>query len=232
MSEHARARPALTSAQPVSPLPSPTSHHRTLLLVALTGNIASGKSTVAARLRERGAVVVDADVLAREAVAPGSPALEEIVQRWGSAVRADDGALDRAALRRIVFADEGERRALNAIVHPRVEALRRERVEAARAAGAEVVVCDIPLLFETGLDRDFACIVFVDAPEDARLQRIVASRALSVEEARRMIAAQLPAKAKRTRAHYVIENDGSIDELHAAVDRLWGTLHARARQPR
>lgn len=201
-----------------------------MLLVALTGNIASGKSTVAARLQERGALVIDADVLAREAVAPGAPALHDIVERWGSAMLAADGSLDRAALRQIVFADEGERRALNAIVHPRVEAMRRAQVEAARAAGAEVVVCDIPLLFETGLDRDFACIVFVDAPEETRLRRIVEYRALPVDEARQMIAAQLPAQAKRTRAHYVIENDGSIAELHAAVDRVWDKLCACARQ--
>lgn len=201
-----------------------------MLVVALTGNIASGKSTVAARLAEKGAVVIDADVLAREAVAPGSPALEEIVRRWGASVQLPDGSLDRAALRGIVFADAGERQALNAIVHPRVEALRRARVEAARAAGAEVVVCDIPLLFEAGLDRGFECIIFVDAAEETRLQRIVAHRGLSPDDARGMIAAQLPAQAKRPRAHYVIDNDGSIADLTAHVDRLWNALLARARR--
>lgn len=200
-----------------------------MLLVALTGNIASGKSTVAARLAELGAEVIDADVLARQAVAPGAPALDEIVSRWGGAMRRPDGSLDREALRRIVFADERERHALNAIVHPRVEALRRARIEAARAAGAEIIVCDIPLLFETGLDRDFACIVVVDAPEELRLQRIVAHRALSPDDAHRMIASQLPAESKRQRAHYVIDNDGSLADLRAAVDRLWDALRARER---
>ncbi len=200
-----------------------------MLLVALTGNIASGKSAVASRLAALGATIIDADLLAREAVAPGTPALDEIVARWGASMRTADGALDRAALRAIVFADPAEREALNAIVHPRVEALRRARIESARSAGATIVVCDIPLLFETGLDRAFDCIVLVDAPEEIRRERLMTHRALSRAEADRMIAAQLPVEPKRARATYVIDNAGSIAALHAAVDALWRTLQERAR---
>lgn len=199
-----------------------------MLLVALTGNIASGKSAVASRLAALGATIIDADLLAREAVAPGTPALDEIVGRWGASMRTPEGTLDRAALRAIVFSDPAEREALNAIVHPRVEMLRRERIDAARSAGATIVVCDIPLLFETGLDRAFDCIVLVDAPAAIRRERLMTHRALSRADADRMIAAQLPAESKRSRATYVIDNSESIASLHAAVDALWRTLQARA----
>lgn len=201
-----------------------------MLLVALTGNIASGKSVVTSRLAEHGATIIDADLLAREVVAPGTPALDAIVARWGAAVRQGDGSLDRAALRDIVFADAAERDALNAIVHPAVDALRRARVAEARAAGATVVVCAIPLLFETGLDRAFDCIVLVDARVETRRERLMTRRGLSQVEADRMIAAQLPSASKRARASYIIDNDGSLAELHAAVDALWPTLEEEARR--
>jgi dephospho-CoA kinase len=202
-----------------------------MLVVALTGNIASGKSTVAQRLAEHGAWLVDADVLAREVVAPGTPALQEIVERWGTALRRPDGSLDRGALRRIAFADESERLALNAIVHPRVEALRQQRVEQGRAAGAKIVVCDIPLLFESGRDRSdsFDAIILVTAPEPVRLARLTQTRALARDEAQRMIDAQMSEHEKRTRADIVIDNAGSRDALLAQVDALWDSLLARAR---
>ncbi|HEX4934556.1 MAG TPA: dephospho-CoA kinase [Gemmatimonadaceae bacterium] len=199
-------------------------------VAALTGNIASGKSTVAAELVERGAWLVDADLLARDAVAPGTPGLAAIVARWGTSVLQPDGALDRAALRRIVFASDEERAHLNAIVHPRVEALRRERVAAARDAGAPVVICDIPLLFESGRDRrgDFDAVILVTAPAAVRLARLVEYRGLAREEAERMMAAQLPEEAKRARADYVIENGGSREALRAQVDATWRSLLSRA----
>lgn len=203
-----------------------------MLTVALTGNIASGKSAVAARLVEHGAVLVDADVLARDAVAPGSPALAAIVERWGHGMRAADGTLDRAALRAIVFADERERLALNAIVHPQVEALRRTRLAEARAAGASIVVCDIPLLFEVGRPDDFDCVILVDAPFETRLERLVTRRGLARDAALRMMHAQLPADTKRARADYVVENDGSLATLHARTDELWHALVRRAVQAR
>lgn len=202
-----------------------------MLVVALTGNIASGKSTVAQRLAEHGAWLVDADVLAREVVAPGSPALREIVERWGSRLQLPDGSLDRAALRRLVFADARERLALNAIVHPRVEALRQQRVEDGRAAGAEIVVCDIPLLFESERDRtgSFDAIILVTAPEPVRLARLMEIRALPRDEAQRMIDAQMPEHEKRARADVVLDNSGSRDALLAQVDALWHALLARSR---
>lgn len=205
-----------------------------MLVVALTGNIASGKSTVAQRLAEHGAWLVDADVLAREVVAPGTPALQEIVERWGNALRLPDGSLDRSALRRIVFADEGARLALNAIVHPRVEALRQQRVEEGRSAGAEIVVCDIPLLFESGRDRlaTFDAVILVSAPEAVRLARLMETRALTHDEAQRMIDAQMPEREKRARADVVIDNAGSRDELLEQVDALWDSLLARTRSNR
>ena len=200
-----------------------------MLLVALTGNIASGKSTVAAQFQAHGAVIVDSDVLAREAVAPGTQALAEIVAHWGPSVLNHDGSLDRAALRSRVFSDEHERSVINAIVHPRVETLRQARVNRARDSGAEVVVCDIPLLFEVGLEGSFDCIILVDAPEATRLERLTARRGLGRESARQMLAAQRSTEAKRARADYIIDNTESLQKLQRDVDALWEILLARAR---
>lgn len=193
-------------------------------VIGLTGNIASGKSTVAARLAELGAPIVDADVLAREAVTQGSAGLAAIVRRWGAGVLAPDGSLDRAALRHIVFADADERRALDAIVHPEVARLRDAAVARHRAAGAPVVICDIPLLFEAGLEGDVDAIVLVHAPAELRRERLVHTRGLSPAEADAMIGAQMPSEWKRERADYVLENTGTREELLAAVDRLWPRL--------
>lgn len=204
--------------------------NRSMLVAALTGNIASGKSTVAAELVAHGAWLVDADRLARDVVAPGTPGLAAIVARWGESILTPDGTLDRASLRRVVFASETERLALNAIVHPRVESLRRERVAEARAAGASIVVCDIPLLFETGrnLDGVFDAIILVTAPHDVRLARLMEHRGLSRDDAERMMAAQWPEEAKRARADCVIENGGSLEAMRTQVESCWQTLLARA----
>lgn len=193
--------------------------------IGLTGNIGAGKSTVAARLAALGAHVIDADLLAREAVAPGAPALAAIAQRWGPGLLSADGTLDRAALRRIVFADPAERAALDAIVHPEVARLRDLAVTAAASAGIELVVCDIPLLFEAGLEHTVDEIILVDAPVPVRRERLIRDRGLPPAEADAMIAAQMPSERKRTRATYVIENAGSREELEARVDALWHTLH-------
>src|SRR5919199_5254234 len=144
-----------------------------MLLVGLTGNIASGKSTVARMLAERGATVIDADVLARRAVEAGTPAYAKVVERWGRKVLAADGGLDRAALRGIVFSNPAELEELNAIVHPEVERMRDRLVAEARARGDRVVICDIPLLFERGIADEFDRIVLVDAPRPLRLERLV-----------------------------------------------------------
>lgn len=195
-----------------------------MLVVGLTGNIASGKSTVARLLVARGVPVIDADVLAREATAPGSPALAAIVGRWGAGVRAADGSLNRAALRHIVFSDPAERAALDAIVHPAVEARRAALLADARARGDRVQVCDIPLLFEAKLADRMDVVVLVDAPRELRLERLVRDRSLTRDEASAMIDAQMPSTEKRSRSDYVIDNDGSPDVLRARVDETWRRL--------
>ena len=195
-----------------------------MLVVGLTGNIGSGKSTVARLLSVRGVPVIDADVLAREAVAPGSPALGAIAARWGAAVLAADGTLDRAALRHVVFANAAERAALDAIVHPAVRARRDSLLAAARERGAPVVVCDIPLLFEAGLVDDVDLVLLVDAPREVRLERLVRDRGMSRAEALAMIDAQLPAETKRARSGYVIDNNGTLDTLRARVDATWRSI--------
>lgn len=195
-----------------------------MLKVGLTGNIASGKSSVARVWKEQGATIVDADELARRAVEPGTPALARIAERWGSRVLAPDGTLDRAALREIVFADEGERRALEAIVHPAVAELRDREHQLARGRGTSVVVSDVPLLFELGMEGDFDRVVLVDAPVALRRDRLMRDRGLSADEADRMIAAQMPSEAKRARADLIIENTGSPEALRADAERAWRDL--------
>lgn len=193
-------------------------------LIGLTGNIASGKSVVADMLAERDAVIIDADILAREAVTKGSPALDAIVSRWGKGVLDADGNLDRASLRHIVFENQADLDELNGIVHPEAMRLCAREVEAARQRGEKVVVCVIPLLFERHLAGDFDVIVLVDAPRALRLERIVRDRGIDEAGAMKMIAAQMPADLKRARADHVIENAGSLDELEAEVDRVWAAI--------
>ena len=195
-----------------------------MLLVGLTGNIASGKSTVAQLLSERGATIIDADVLARRAVEQGSKAFDAIVRRWGTSILAPDGHLDRAALRRTVFGNPRELEALNDIVHPEVERLRDKRIAEARTRGDRIVVCDIPLLFEKKMVATFDKIVLVDAPRPLRLERLVHDRGLRETEAMDMIAAQMPAELKRARADFVIDNATTVGELERKVDEVWTSL--------
>ena len=199
-----------------------------MLLVALTGNIASGKSTVATMFVARGATLIDADVLARHAVRVGTPGYDAIVRRWGSSVLSADGVLDRRALRHIVFEQPEELRALNGIVHPEVERMRVELVAAARARGDRIVVCDIPLLFENNLTGGFDRIVLVDAPRSVRLERLVRDRGLRETEAMAMIAQQMPADLKRARADFVVDNDGTRDALEQRVNEVWRALSTEA----
>lgn len=195
-----------------------------MLLVGLTGNIGSGKSTVARMLSERGATIIDADVLARRAVELGTPAYDRIAARWGRAVLAPDGHLDRAALRRVVFADQAQLEELNEIVHPEVERLRERLIDQARARGDRVVICDIPLLLEKGMADRFERIVLVDAPRPIRLERLLQDRGLPTTEAMEMIAAQMPAELKRARADFIIENNGTLTQLERRVQDLWVSL--------
>lgn len=193
-------------------------------LIGLTGNIASGKSAVADMLAKRGATIIDADVLARDAVTKGSPALDSIIEKWGASVLDEQGNLDRAALRHIVFDDQSELDVLNEIVHPEVMRLRTQQVAEARSRQDRVVVCVIPLLFERHLAEDFDTIILVDAPRSVRLDRIVRDRGIEEAEAMKMIAAQMPADLKRARADLVIENAGSLEDLEAEVDRVWPSI--------
>jgi dephospho-CoA kinase len=199
-----------------------------MLLVGLTGNIGSGKSTVAQLLSERGATIIDADVLARRAVEAGTPAHKAIAERWGTSVLAGDGSIDRAALRRIVFSDPAQLEQLNAFVHPEVERMRATLVEQARVRGDRLVVCDIPLLFEGRMTDDFDRIVLVDAPRPTRLERLVRERGLRETEAMDMIVAQMPAELKRARADHVIDNDGNLSQLDSRVGEVWSALQAEA----
>lgn len=193
-------------------------------LIGLTGNIASGKSAVSELLAERGATIIDADVLARDAVMKGSPALDQIVARWGGGVLDAQGNLDRAALRHVVFDNQHDLDALNEIVHPEVMKRRDVEINAARERGDNVVVAVVPLLFERHLADEFDSIVLVDAPRSTRLDRIVRDRGIDEAEAMKMIASQMPSDLKRARADYVIENAGSREDLEEEVNRVWEAI--------
>ncbi len=195
--------------------------------VGLTGNVASGKSSVAGVWTELGGHVVDADVLAREAVEPGSPALAAIREAFGDEVM-EDGALDRDAMRRRVFDDAEARERLESIIHPEVARLREREETRLRERGVELVVHDIPLLFEVGLEDEFDMIVLVDAPREVRQERLVRDRGLARSEARSMINAQMPAAVKRGRADLVIDNGGTLDELRDRAATAWQEIRRRA----
>lgn len=197
-----------------------------MLLVGLTGGIGSGKSTVARLLAARGAVVLDADVLAREVVEPGTAGFDAVIERFGEAVRSSDGSLDRAALAAIVFADDEARHDLEAIVHPQVR-LRIGEAADAHADTDAVVVVDSPLLIETGAHESFPVVVVVAAPDDARIARLTA-RGMGAANARARMAAQLPLEEKASYADVLLDNGGSEVELESQVDRLWADLHERA----
>jgi len=205
-------------------LPVPDS----VLNVALTGNIAAGKSTVVELFKRWGATVIDADSLAREAEAPGSAVLAAIAGRFGTNVLSQDGTLDRAALRGKVMGDDAALAALNAIVHPAVQQRRLELQRAAQERGDAIVINDIPLLFEVLDPAQFDAIVLVDAPVALRRTRLRALRGLSNQDADRMIAAQMPAQRKRPQSQYVIENAGTMAELEKQAENVFAELRKRA----
>jgi dephospho-CoA kinase len=199
-----------------------------MLSVALTGNIGAGKTSVAELFQRWGATIIDADQLVREAQAPGRPVLKKIAARFGRAVVAEDGSLDRAALRAKVLADPEALADLNRIVHPEVRRRRLELLAEARDRGDRIVVSDIPLLFEADEPAAFDAVVLVDAPESVRRARLIASRGLSAREADRMIAAQQSPAAKRSRSDYVIDNDGDVASLERKAAAVWQALLVRA----
>lgn len=199
-----------------------------MLSVALTGNIASGKSTVAELFRRWGATVIDADAIVRELQVPGSPVLEAMAARFGAGVLRPDGTLDRAAVRTLVMGDPEARAALNRIVHPAVQERREALLAVARSRGDRIVITEIPLLFEAADPAAFDAVVLVDAPEPMRRARLLADRGLSSAEVDDLLRAQLPAAGKRARSHYVIENDADRAALERAAGVVWQALLARA----
>jgi dephospho-CoA kinase len=195
-----------------------------MILVGLTGGIGSGKSTVSRLLAERGAVVVDADLLAREVVEPGTAGLAAVVGAFGPDVLLPDGALDRPALGALVFADPAALSRLNGILHPLIAERTAERIDAARRAGAEVVVHDIALLVENGMARGYDAVVVVATEPATQLDRLVRLRGMAQDQARQRIDAQAPLADKLALATHVIRNDGPAEDLVPQVDRLWAEL--------
>ncbi|MBB4961401.1 dephospho-CoA kinase [Micromonospora polyrhachis] len=190
-----------------------------MLKIGLTGGIGSGKSVVARRLAQLGAVIIDADRIAREVVAPGTEGLREIATTFGSGVLQDDGSLDRAALGVVVFGDHAARARLEAITHPRVRARTAQLV--AEAPPDAIVVNDVPLLVEVGLAATYHLVIVVETEQSIRIDRLVRDRGMSAEEAYQRIRAQTSDALRRAAADALLTNNGRLDELHAAVDALW-----------
>jgi dephospho-CoA kinase len=190
-----------------------------MLRVGLTGGIGSGKSTVAGRLAEHGAVVIDADRIAREVVEPGTPGLAELVEAFGADILGQDGALDRPRLAGKVFSDDQARTRLNGIVHPRIAERTGELMSA--AAADAIVVHDVPLLVENGLGPAYHLVLVVDAPVETRVRRVVRDRGMSEEDARARIKAQADEASRRAAADVWLDNGGSVDQVLADVDALW-----------
>ena len=197
-----------------------------MLVVGLTGGIGAGKSTVASLLAGRGARVLDADAVAREVVAPGSPTHAEVVRRFGRSVTADDGTLDRGALAALVFADDQAREDLNHIVHPAVRDGILRRLAAAEVADPHgVVVLDIPLLAEVGPDRyPLEGVIVVDLPIDVAVERLRADRDFTEADARARVAAQATREERRAIGDVVIDNSGDLAHLRTEVDRAWAWI--------
>jgi dephospho-CoA kinase len=196
-------------------------------VIALTGNVAAGKSKVAELFADWGATVVDADVLVRQLQQPGEPVFDAIIARFGSDMLRDDGGLDRAALRRRILGDAEAKRDLEAIVHPAVAERRRQLTAAAADRGAPVVVADIPLLFEADDPAAYDAVVLVDAPQLVRRERLIALRGMDPDEADRLMAAQLPSGLKRRAADFVIDNDGDMQLLRERALAVWHALERR-----
>ena len=197
-----------------------------MLRVGLTGGIGAGKGEVARRLAAFGALVIDADQVAREVVAPGTPGLEEIVKEFGAGVLRPDGSLDRELLGEMVFSDAALRGKLNAIVHPRVGERMREIEES--AAAADVVVHEIPLLAEGGLASAFDVVVVVDAPPDVQVERLVSMRGMTRTNALARMSAQASREDRLAVATFVVDNSGSLEDLDGRVAALWDELSRRA----
>ena len=194
-----------------------------MLLVGLTGGLGAGKSTVARMLAERGAVVVDADELARRALDPGTHAFHQVRELFGDEVLASEGTIDRGALARVVFADPEKRRLLESLTHPEVFRLLAETVESLRGTDS-IVVFDAPLIVETGFHEAVDVLVVVSAPPDAQLERVMRDRGMPESEARARLGAQIPADEREAAGDHVIANDGDPADLEPKVDAVWAEL--------
>lgn len=199
-----------------------------MLVVGLTGGICSGKSTVAGMFEKLGAVILDADQIAHELQAPGQPLFETIVQAFGREVVGEDGRIDRKRLGAIVFADPQARARLEKIMHPAIVAECERRIQQLAAHGAAVCLLDAALLIESGRHGRFDAIILVEASEAIRLDRLMAQRRLSRDEAMRRIRSQMPREEKCRHAHFVIENGGSLEETEHLVKGVWGQLQVRS----
>jgi dephospho-CoA kinase len=193
-----------------------------LIRVALTGGIGTGKSYCLARFAELGAPTIDADSLAKQAVAPGTSGFEQVVARFGTTILKQDGSLDREALAAVVFTDIEARRALEAIIHPTVyRAIERWFEGLARSGGAAAAIADIPLLFETGREREFDAVVVTTCPPELQKLRIAGRGGMSAADAERRIATQMPLDEKVRRASHVIDTSGTFEETDRQVARIW-----------
>ncbi|HIX78801.1 MAG TPA: dephospho-CoA kinase, long form [Candidatus Corynebacterium faecipullorum] len=195
-------------------------------LIGLTGGIGSGKSTVAQLLLRHGWVVVDADQIARDIVEPGQPALAELADAFGEDILQADGSLDRGLLASRAFASREQTDLLNSITHPRIQEETQARFAAARRAGADFVVYDMPLLVDKGLHKDMEATIVVDVDAEERVRRLVNYRGLDEGDARRRIAAQIPDDVRRAAADFIIDNNGAREELDAQVDGVVEKLRA------
>lgn len=197
-----------------------------MYLIGLTGGIAAGKSTVARRLVELGAIEIDADLLARQAVERGSLGLQQIVETWGTELLTEDGELDRAELAKIVFANEDERSKLEHIVHPRVKALAREAL--ARQPEGSIVIYSVPLLVEANVELPFDLVITVEAPEEEQIRRMVQSRGMTAEQAVARIKAQATPAQRANRADIILNSNQSLGRLNDDVEQLWGRISTMA----
>lgn len=195
-------------------------------VIGLTGGVGTGKSTVAEMLRELGATVIDADEAAHAAYAPGTAGFDAVVAEFGpDFVR--NGAIDRQKLGALVFNDPDARARLNALVHPLVRDWMAARTVEAAERGDEIVIQDVPLLYENGLEPLFSSVLLVYASEDTQLERLVRSRGVPPDRARAMIAAQMPIEDKRRRAHHVVDNSGTMEQTRAQVEEIWAQMTGR-----
>lgn len=196
-------------------------------LIGLTGGIGSGKSTVAQLLVRHGWELVDADQIARDIVEPGQPALAELAQAFGEDILQEDGSLDRGLLASRAFSSREKTAVLNSITHPRINEETQARFDAARQAGADFVVYDMPLLVDKGLHKDMDATIVVDVDAEERVRRLVAYRGLDEEDARRRIAAQIPDDVRRVVADFIIDNNGPLEALDEQVEGVAEKLRAR-----